>query len=292
MRTAGRFLLDVWKKAEADDVLFLGGGVAFAILLAGVPFLLLLGAGLGFVLGTSPDLSSAEAVAIVERLFPLYDDASGNSFLAPVLRDVVQTRGTVGLYGALAFVWFSTRLFGTLRTVLNRVFDVGRGRGVVVGKLFDIALTMFATLLVAAYAVLSAYLAVARGRGLAWLQSLGVERATMGGLEYGLARAVAFAVLLLIFFALYKYLPSRRIRARQAWLASLVTALLFEAARSVFGRIVASVDPGSIYTGTLAAVIVVVFWCYYGALIFLIGGEVAQVHERRRTAADRASLEG
>jgi membrane protein len=32
----------------------------------------------------------------------------------------------------------------------------------------------------------------------------------------------------------------------------------------------------------LTAIIVIVFWTYYGALIFLLGGEVGQVYELRR----------
>jgi membrane protein len=38
----------------------------------------------------------------------------------------------------------------------------------------------------------------------------------------------------------------------------------------------------------LAAVIVVVFWVYYAALIFVLGGEVSQVYEDRR--ADPGTL--
>ena len=41
-------------------------------------------------------------------------------------------------------------------------------------------------------------------------------------------------------------------------------------------------DPSSLYTGTIAAIVAVVFWTYYGSLLFLIGGEVAQAAELRR----------
>ena len=35
-------------------------------------------------------------------------------------------------------------------------------------------------------------------------------------------------------------------------------------------------------TGTLYALVIVVFWVYYAALIFILGGEVGQVYELRR----------
>ena len=37
-----------------------------------------------------------------------------------------------------------------------------------------------------------------------------------------------------------------------------------------------------IYSGTIYAMVSLVFWVYYSALIFIIGGEVAQAHELRR----------
>ena len=62
----------------------------------------------------------------------------------------------------------------------------------------------------------------------------------------------------------------------------MTSAVLFELARSAFTLVVHRYNPASLYTGTLAAVIVVVFWVYYAALIFVLGGEISQVHEDRR----------
>ena len=50
----------------------------------------------------------------------------------------------------------------------------------------------------------------------------------------------------------------------------------------MFGACVRSFDPGSLYSGTLAALIIVVLWTYYAAIIFILGGEVAQVYALRR----------
>ncbi len=75
----------------------------------------------------------------------------------------------------------------------------------------------------------------------------------------------------------------RSVRARAAAVAALFTTLLFELARHLFSRYLGSFHPGSLYTGTIAALVIVVVWVYYAALIFILGGEVGQVHELRRT---------
>ena len=59
--------------------------------------------------------------------------------------------------------------------------------------------------------------------------------------------------------------------------------VMFEAAKFVFAVYVSSFNPGSLYAGTVAAIVVVVFWVDYAALIFILGGEVGQVFELRRT---------
>jgi membrane protein len=198
------------------------------------------------------------------------------------VRDVIQARGAVGLYSAIGFVWFSTRLFGSLRSVLAEVFDIEQDRGIVAGKIFDIKLTIVATLLLVAYTVLSAYLAIATTRGVATLTELGMRREVMGQLEYALGRLLAFAFMTAMWYSLYKFLPNRRVRWQQALLAALFTSVLFEVARNLFALFVASFNPGSIYTGTIAAIVIVVVWVYYSATIFILGGEVAQVYELRR----------
>jgi len=282
----------LWAKGGDDDLFFLAGGVAYNILLAGVPFFLLLIAGIGYVLNKPDADSTRDVLEFMGRLLPA-GPGDGRSFLDPILRDVVRTRGRVGLLSAGAFVWFSTRLFGTLRSVLQRVFTVGKDRGIVVGKLYDVAYTLLASALMVAYLTLSAYLALMGNRGTQILREIGVNATVMGGVEYALGRVVAFAVVVAIFFSIYKFIPAGRVPWRQALVASMTTGVLFELARSAFVLLVQRANPASLYTGTLAALVIVVFWVYYAALLFVIGGEVAQVYtDRQRVLNRHESMEG
>lgn len=271
----------VWDNSGEDDIFFLAGGIAFNILLTVVPFFLLLVTGLAYFLNQSPTASSAEVEALVDRLLPPHPEGV-NAPVHTILSSVLAARSALGLYSAVGFVWFSTRLFGSLRSVLCEVFDIEQDRGIIDGKIFDVKITVMATMLVVAYTVLSAYLAMATSRGVAILGQAGLRDEVMGGLEYWLGRVLAFAVISLMFFALYKFLPNRRIRSTTAMLAAGLAGLLFEVAKNLFSLFVRSFKPDSLYTGTLAAVVVMIVWVYYAALIFILGGEVAQVYELRR----------
>jgi membrane protein len=281
----------IWKKGGEDDLFFLAGGVAYNILLAGVPFFLLLIAGIGYVLNKPEADSTRDVVEFLGRLLPV-GNGDGTSFLDPILRDVVRTRGRVGLLSAAAFVWFSTRLFGTLRSVLQRVFALGHGRGIVVGKLYDVGYTLVSSALLVAYLALSAYLAIMGERGTAILHEIGVNASMMGGLEYFLGRVLAFVVVVAIFFSIYKFIPAGRVPWRQAFVAAMTTGVLFEIARNIFVLVVQQFNPASLYTGTLGALVIVVFWVYYAALLFVIGGEVAHVYGVRRRWHRHEAMEG
>lgn len=271
----------IWVSSGEDNIFFLAGGIAFNILLAAVPFVLLGITGLTLLLHLSPDASVNEVLALVDRFLPPHVESPD----APVHRligDIMEARGTIGLYGTLGYVWFSTRLFGSLRTVLAEIFDIETERGIVAGKLFDVQITIYSTVLFVGYTFLSVYLAVASSHGLNLLMAMGLRDDVMGWLEYAIGRIVAFGVVVLIFFSLYKYLPNRRIRWRQALVGAMTSAVLLEVARNVWTIYTRNFDPGSVYTGTLYALVSIVFWVYYAAVIFVIGGEVGQAHQLRR----------
>lgn len=271
----------VWDNSGEDNIFFLAGGIAFNILLAAVPFVLLFATGLAYLLNQSAEASSAEINEIVYRLLPP-SPAGEKSPIGGVLVDIVKSRQAIGIYSVIGFVWFSTRLFGSLRSVLCQIFDIDSDRGIIAGKLFDIQITVVSSLLLVAYTALNTYLALATTRGLLVLGQLGLRKDVMGTMEYNIGQFVAFLFIALMFFSLYKFLPNRRIRWRTAGIAALFTSFLLELAKRGFAEYVKSFDPGSLYTGTLAALVIVVVWVYYAAVIFILGGEVAQVYELRR----------
>lgn len=261
--------------------------MAFNVLLAGIPFILLMTAGLGFILDQSTDAANAVVQKTLENLLPARLVADG-SILDPLLADVVRTRAVVGFGSLLAFLWFASRLFGTLRAVLSFVFLHGRDRGYFHGKLVDLNLIVVSVLLMTAWVSISAWLVVTSGRVGASMEAAGFLELA-GGLELATLRFLSLLVLIGIFTSLYRWLPRRR----TAWRASLLGAAtamgLFEFARWLFAELWLRYPPSSVYTGTLGAIFIVMFWTYYAALIFVLGAEVAHVTEMRLVA--RGDLE-
>jgi membrane protein len=281
--TARDYLRRVWDSSAEDNVLFLAGGIAFNILLAALPFFLLLVTGLTYLLPAITRLSPLVTIhEFIDRLLPVQSAIAG-TWTHEMINQVVSTRGSVTVWSALLFAWLSTRLFGSLRTALADVFDIENERSIIRGKIFDFQITIVSTVLFVASNVVSSYVALATTRGLGVLKEYGLRQDVMTDLEYWFGRGLAFVFITTMFFALYKYLPIRKVRAQTALLAASFSGLLFELAKNVFRLVIESLNPQSIYTGAIAALVIIVVWVYYAALIFLIGGEVGQVHELRRT---------
>jgi membrane protein len=272
----------VWDNSGEDNVLFLAGGIAFNILLAAVPFVLLLVWGFAAVLHKQPGEANRLVVNYLDRVLPSHVE-SPDAPTHRIISDILSAHTQLGVWSAVGYVWFSTRLFGSLRTVLASVFDIEQERGIIQGKIFDIKITILSTILITANTLISTYVLIATKTSREVLQDLGIREDVMGQVSAWGTHLVGTSILGVMFFALYKFLPVRRVRTKTAWVAALFTSVMFELAKVVFNVYVSSFDPGSLYSGAAAAVVVVVIWVYYAALIFILGGEVGQVYELRRT---------
>lgn len=271
----------VANKAGEDDIFFLASALSFNIILAIVPFFLFYTTSFTYLLNASTSAATIEVAAIMDRFLPPRADGS-ESPITKIIIDIISARGKVGIYSAIGFIWFSTRLFGTLRSVLSQIFDSDQSRGIIGGKLFDMKATVFATAIMIAYTTLSAYLVIATSRGASAIQALGFEGNVIGSFNYAFGRLIAFLFIAILFFGMYKYIPFRKIHWKSAFIASIFSAVAFELARIGFAFYASSFRPGSIYTGTVATVVVAVLWINYAAVVVILGGEVANVHELRR----------
>src|SRR5207237_10223342 len=157
---------------------------------------------------------------------------------------------------------------GWVSRVLAGSFDIATVRGMIVCKIFEIEMTLVSCLLLVAYTALSAYLAIATTRGVLVLADLGIRKELMGQLEYNLGQLLAFSFIATMFFSLYKFLPHRKIRWRTALISALFTRVVLEVAKRAFSAYVRSFNPGSFYSGTVAALVLVVIWVYYASFIF------------------------
>jgi len=276
------FVRRVYEGAMEANVPFLASGLAFDALLAAIPFAFVVLALAGYILQARATASQLDVTEYLQRLLPSYGPQAGPDPFAPVFRlaeTVVHSRGRLTLIGFPLFLFFATRLFGSLRATLCEVFDTRETRSFFRGKVYDAGLVCATGLLFAAYTLLSEGLLDAEGH--------------IGFVGFFAAQLVAFAFLIALFMMVFKYAPSHRVRWDTALVAAVACAVGFELAKEALSFYFRHfVRPDQLVSDrTVGAIILFVGWVYYMTFVFLVGGQIAQVYElRRRQAAQRAVL--
>lgn len=276
--------------------------MTFDALLAAIPFVLLLLIGLTHLVLLLADTSSIDPVTLFHGFLPPHESRPGQDpfgRVENVLAGISANRGALSLYAVPAFLWFSTRLFGGIRTSLNDVFDVAirpaQGRGFiaswVLDKLRDAGMVLATLVLFLANTLLTTGLTVLQARGTAAVPQLAFFVTTVGRL---LGNLLAFLFSVLLFFVIYKYASARRLPWRTVLLASSFTALAFELAKRLYALYLANFASfrGAGGDADVGAVLLFVLWLYYTAIVFLLGGVVAETWELRKMQQRQRAILG
>ena len=246
---------------------------------------------------------AVDPTRLFHRFFPPHSSAAGRDPFALVERLLVgvsRNRGQISLYAVPAFIWFSTRLFAGARTALNEIYDVSARpmprRNFIVnwlaGKLRDAAMVVATVVIFLLNTALSTVVTIVWARGSERIiPQLGFFFSTLGRL---MGESLAFGFSVSLFYVTYRYASVRRLPWRTALLASTFTAVLFEIAKRLYGLYLAHfAEVGSAAgDGNIAAAVLFVLWVYYTAIVFLLGGVVAETWELRRMQQRQRAILG
>jgi membrane protein len=92
---------------------------------------------------------------------------------------------------------------------------------------------------------------------------------------------VSFALLALLFGAIYKILPDTHLLWSDVVVGALITSLLFTVGKSIIGLYLGSSAVASSY-GAAGGLVLVMLWTYYSSQIFLLGAEFTKVYAQRQ----------
>lgn len=276
----------LWRKVAEDDVFFMAGSVAFNLLVAALPLLLLAIGICGYVLSAQVSDPVEAVVSVVMEMMP---EGAGGLDAASIVRTVVasmlERRSGFTLLGALVFTWLATQLMATLRVVLRRIFDVAQERGVLLGKLFDVLVVVAGVLLLTLNLGVTVTFGAAMGIG---VQVLGLGGALVSFAEWAFGQGVALLSVWCLFLIVYRYLPAGRVPWRVSMIGATFSAVAHEALKVGFSWYATDVADFTSTWGNVAVVALLFFWIYYEALVFILGGEIAHVYALRKAETVKA----
>lgn len=264
------------RKFFADDGLFLATALAFNLLLYFIPLSLLMISLLGYTV-----LDSERAMREVEEVLRAFLPRSQQA-LVENLTAVVADRGLLGLAGFTSFLVFSTFLFGSVRTVLNRVFQVKRTRTFAEGMGIDL-LMMGITALLVLLAVGTTWFMTVVG---AFAERYPSWSALLQPGLVAISKIMGVAATALLFYVLYRFPPVATMSGRALMIASVTGTVLFQLAKGGFAWYVAASQENIELYGALGGVMFLFAWLYYASVVFILGAEVGWAYDRQRSGLD------
>ena len=109
-----------------------------------------------------------------------------------------------------------------------------------------------------------------------------VQSIIPGGIVLALAfyLILDFAVVVVFFAFIFKYLPDVKLQWRDVWIGAAMTAIFFGFGKWALGLYLGSGAAGSAY-GAASSLITLLLWVYYSSQILLFGAEFTQVYAER-----------
>ncbi len=269
-----------------DEALSRGAAMAFFAVTSLAPIVLIIVAIAGLVFGRE-----AAQHALAGQLNTIMGQQSADFIQSATANAANQTSGTwAAVVGLVTLLLTASGVFGEMQSALNVIWKaepkpVSVG-GLVRARAISLGLVAALGFLLIASLALSAAIS-------AFGQFLNAHLPFADLILLIINELIALALVALLFSAIYKVLPDRRLSWRDVGVGAIVTALLFTAGKSLIGWYLGSSAVASSY-GAASALLVTLLWVYYSSLIFLFGAEITRAYSirhgtHRRDAAELAA---
>ncbi len=261
----------LFRKADQDNVLFLARGLAFDVLVCLIPATFLLFVVFGFLFD-SPQETTQYMMTYMRSMLPF-----SSQQLLRSLFSVVKAKRVLGLVGVIGLLWTLTRVFGSVRTVLDVVFQVKEGRGFFHGKIFDLKVMFLSTVFFLATFLVTSFFSLFKRIS---AKTLGMKLLYLGSQGELISILLAFFFTTCMFFCLYKFIPYRKNRTETAFFSALAAGLLWELAKQGFRLYLMKFTNLHQVYGSFGLLFALVLWVYYSCIVFILGAEMGWVLER------------
>jgi membrane protein len=257
----------------------LAAGVAYYALLSLFPLLLGL-LSLGGILLSSEGMYQGLLDFVTDNL------PGSKTFVEQNVGDVVEFRGIVGIGAVIGFLWTASMGFGAVARSVNRAWGIRVNRPFYIAKPLHImmALAVGALFLVSTSttSIIEVITDPERDIGIP-IQGFFLKI----GLGHLLLRMVPWGINIFIFLMIYRFAPNCKVYWRYIWPGALVAAVLLEVSKGLFLWYLDNLAVYNQVYGSVASVIVLLFWIYVSALILILGAEIGAEHSRMKMGIER-----
>jgi membrane protein len=258
-----------------DDKAFrMAAALSFYSLISLAPFLLIIIVLVGYIFG-----QQAVAGQIVSSIDNYIGIQSAELIQKLISNVYVQESGKgAAIFGFVVFIWAAVAVFVETRESLNTIWgiEVKPGKGILeffAGRIFSLLIILLIGVLFILSLIASTLLTLADE----YLSELSVEIIPV---LQGVDLLVSFAIVILLFVIIIKYLPSVKIEWRYAFIGAIIFSVLFNLGNIIIGYYL-TIKNYSFIFGAAGTLVIWLLWIYYSSLIFFFSAELTQVIRKK-----------
>lgn len=258
------------RKYKKDNPVQLAGTTAYFAVFAMAPLIIILVSVTGILLGQEE---------IQAKLFEQIDNILGEQSKQDI-RNIVENfqderKGIIGtIVGFIIFIFISTTFFTILQKSLNLIWGIrAKPKHNLLKALYD-RLISFGLILSLGFIMLVSFIVDAAIALFRDFMHARFPDFTVLIIEVG-NFIISFAIVMVIFAMIYRFLPDAHIKWRVTWVGAFFTALLFTIGKAIISFVLGSSNIGAIY-GSAGSLVLILLWVFYSSLIFFFGAEITQ----------------
>jgi len=273
---ASSLLKQTFQEWLQDKAPQLGAALAYYTVFSLAPLILVLLAIIGFLFRDDP----AGAWNKITQQMSYFLDPSA----LQVVQNIAQKASQPGksliatIIGVALALFGASGVFGQLQDALNTIWGVKAKPGTGIWGFLRARFLSFAMVAGICFLLLVSLAIEALLKGFSHY----VQSVVPGGIVIALTVYLVFdfAVVVLLFAMIFKFLPDVKIQWRDVWIGAVMTAVFFGIGKWALGLYLSSGAAGSAY-GAASSLITLLLWVYYSSQILLFGAEFTQVYSDR-----------
>jgi membrane protein len=272
-RNAASLLKQTAQEWMDDKAPQLGAALAYYTVFSLAPLVLVLLAIVGVLFRDDP----AGAWSRMTEQMGYFMDKSAVQVVTDIAQEASKPgKSTMATIIGIALALFgASGVFGQLQDALNTIWGVKAKPGAGIMSFLRARFVSFSMMGGVFFLLLVSLTVEAFLKGFSHY----VQAHLPGGLAIALSVYLIFdfAVVVLLFAMIFKFLPDAEIQWRDVWIGAVMTAIFFGVGKWALGLYLGSGSAASAY-GAASSLITLLLWIYYSSQILLFGAEFTQVY--------------
>jgi membrane protein len=270
------------QKLNNDWIFNLAGLLAFNLLLATFPFLLMLLALLGITLGLISPTFEHQLIVNFSAVFP---SQTGTTFLRGAADNLKNSAGWLLAIGLITDIFLGSRLFIVIENCFGIIFRVP-ARDLVRQNMIAIGMVLLFTVLVPVFLVLSIV-----PNALVGLIGSAGARTVASGFAAVIVFLGTIAIAVFLFGLIYFVVPNRASHWRSTWPGAVVAGVLLVLYEKLFPLYTQALLRPNNYGSIAGFALVIIIFYNFLAFILLLGAELnSWLAGKRQTAGDLQAI--